>query len=48
MRGIKMPQQDFALKTQGGGGGGGGLMREGGCICGTLWYIHTRLAMQSR
>ena len=26
MRGIKIPQQDFALKMQ----GGGGLMREGG------------------
>ena len=43
MRGIKIPQQDFALKTRGGGGGGGGgggrLMHEGGGggrICGTL------------
>ena len=37
MCGIKMPQQDFVLKTQ------GGLMREGGggCICGTLRYIIT-------
>ena len=32
MRGIKIPQQDFALKMP------GGLMREGGCICGTLRY----------
>ena len=32
MCGIKIPQQDFALKMQ----GGGGLMREGGRICGTL------------
>ena len=30
MRGIKMPQQDFALKTQGGGGGGGGAYARGG------------------
>ena len=30
MRGIKIPLHDFALKMQ------GGLMREGGCICGTL------------
>ena len=28
MCGIKIPQQDFALKMQ------GGLMHEGGCICG--------------
>ena len=33
MRRIKIPLQDFTLKMQ------GGLMREGGCICGTLWYI---------
>ena len=33
MGGIKIPQQDFALKMQRGGGGGGG------CICGTLRYI---------
>ena len=33
MRGIKIPQQDSALKMQ------GGLMREGGRICGTLRYI---------
>ena len=32
MRGIKIPQQDFALKMP------GGLMREGGRICGTLRY----------
>ena len=32
MRGIKIPQQDFALKRQ------GGLMHEGGHICGTLRY----------
>ena len=34
MHGIKIPQQDFALKMQ------GGLMRKGGGggICGTLWY----------
>ena len=32
MRGIKIPQQDFALKML------GGLMREGGRICGTLRY----------
>ena len=29
MCGIKIPQQDFALKMQ-----GGGLMHEGGRICG--------------
>ena len=34
MRGIKIPQQEFALKMQ------GGLMREGGRICGTLLYIY--------
>ena len=33
MRGIKIPQQYFALKMQ------GGLMREGGRICGTLRYF---------
>ena len=32
MRGIKIPQENFALKRQ------GGLMCEGGHICGTLWY----------
>ena len=31
MRGIKIPQQDFALKMM-----QGGLMHEGGHICGTL------------
>ena len=36
MRGIKIPQQDFALKTQ------GGLMREGGRICGTLRYLNSQ------
>ena len=35
MRGIKIPQQDFALKIQGGLMGEGG----GGCICGTLRYM---------
>ena len=30
MHGIKIPQQDFALKMQG----------RGGCICGTLQYTH--------
>ena len=37
MRGLKIPQQDFALKMQGGGAyarGGGG----GGHICQTLQY----------
>ena len=34
MGGIKIPQQDFALKRQ------GGLMREGGRICGTLRYMY--------
>ena len=33
MRGIKIPQQDFALKMQ----GGGGLMLEGGSTY--LWDI---------
>ena len=34
MHGIKVPQQDFALKRQ------GGLMREGGGrICGTQRYF---------
>ena len=37
MAGIKIPQQEIALKC-GGGGGGGGLMREG--MCGTLWYMN--------
>ena len=32
MCGIKIPQQDFALKMM-----QGGLMHEGGHICGTLW-----------
>ena len=32
MRGIKIPQYEFALKMQ------GGLMREGERICGTLRY----------
>ena len=40
MRGIKIPQYEFALKMQGGlmreGGGGGG---GGGRICGTLRYL---------
>ena len=35
MRGIKIPQQEFALKMQ------GGLMCEGGRICGTLRYVRT-------
>ena len=34
MRGIKIPQYEFAPKMQ------GGLMREGGRICGTLRYVH--------
>ena len=34
MRGIKIPQYEFAIKMQ------GGLMREGGRICGTLRYLH--------
>ena len=34
MRGIKTPQQDFALKMQ------GGLIRKGGHICGTLRYVY--------
>ena len=34
MRGIKIPQYEFALKML------GGLMREGGRICGTLRYIN--------
>ena len=29
MRGIKIPQQDFALKMPGGGGGGGAYARGG-------------------
>ena len=33
MRGIKIPQYEFALKMQ---GGGGGLCARGGRICGTL------------
>ena len=36
MRGIKIPQYEFALKMQ------GGLMREGGRICGTLRYIKSQ------
>ena len=43
MRGIKIPLHDFALKMQ------GGLMREGGRICGTLWYLYKSWASwQSR
>ena len=34
MRGIKIPQQEFALKMQ------GGLMHEGGHTCGTLRYMY--------
>ena len=40
MRGIKIPQQYFGLKMQ------GGLMREGGCICGTLRYFIKTVLMQ--
>ena len=40
MCGIKIPQQDFALKIQGGGGAyGRGGGEGGGCICGTLRYM---------
>ena len=38
MHGIKIPQQDFALKMQ-----GEGLMREEGRICGTLRYVNFSL-----
>ena len=41
MRGIKIPQQDFALKMS------GGLMREGGPICGTLPYPHLHVICRS-
>ena len=34
MRGIKIPQYEFALKMQ------GGLMCEGGRICRTLRYVY--------
>ena len=35
MHGIKIPQQEFALKMQGGGGGGGGgLCARGGIFAG--------------
>ena len=34
MHGIKIPQQDFALKTQ------GGLCVRGGHICGILRYLN--------
>ena len=40
MRGIKIPQYEFALKMQ------GGLMREGGRICGTLRYTSTSLILR--
>ena len=43
MRGIKISQQDFALKTQGGGGGGGGVGGE--CICRTLRYVQYKHCM---
>ena len=33
MRGIKIPQYEFALKMQG-GGGGGGLCARGGVFAG--------------
>jgi len=41
MRGIKIPQQDFALKTQGGGGGGAYLRDNTVHVCTiqTL-YVH--------
>ena len=51
MCGIKLPQQEFALKMQ------GGLMCEGGRICGTLryylfkisaFYRHHRCVKRSR
>ena len=43
MRGIKIPQYEFALKMQ------GGLIREGGRICGTLrYYTLERLGIQER
>ena len=45
MRGIKIPQYEFALKMQG-GGGGGGLMREGGRICGTLRYYYREMCFE--
>ena len=38
MRGIKIPQYEFALKMQ------GGLMREGGRTCGTLRYLSCSLS----
>ena len=38
MRGIKIPQQHFALKMQ------GSVMREGGRICKTLQYMDSRLS----
>ena len=48
MRGIKIPQQDFALKMQ----GGGGLCSRGEVrICGTLRYlirVTCRIDMGSR
>ena len=48
MRGIKIPQQDFALKMPGGlmreGGGGGG----GGGICGTLRYMQRYMQKYKR
>ena len=42
MRGIKIPQQYFALKMQ------GGLMREGGRICGTLRYVQIMIKKCTR
>ena len=36
MRGIKIPQQDFALKTQGGGGGSVSAGHYGMCNTNTV------------
>ena len=33
MGGIKIPQQDFALKMQGEGGGGGAYLRDSTVYC---------------
>ena len=41
MRGIKIPQQDFALKMWG-RGGGGGVKREGGLFAGHYGMSSTR------
>ena len=49
MRGIKIPQQDFALKTQGGGAyaRGGAYLRDTTVIATVIKYIFTLHALHN-